>query len=44
MKYYYIGIQSTGILLAIFSFMFYPISRTRAEEVRKLLNARKVSC
>jgi len=41
MKYYFIAVQSLGLLLTIIAFIFYPISRARAEEVRKILDARK---
>ena len=41
MKYYFIAVQSVGLLLTIFAFMFYPISRRRAEDVRRILDERK---
>jgi len=43
MKYYFIAVQSIGLLLTIIAFVFYPISRKRAEEVRKILDDRKAS-
>ena len=41
MKWLMIGIQFTGVAVALIAFWFYPISRARSEETRRILNARK---
>jgi GPH family glycoside/pentoside/hexuronide:cation symporter len=40
MKALLIGFQSLGLVLAIFLMWFYPISRQRAEETQRLLEAK----
>lgn len=40
MKLLLIGFQSVGLLLAIVVFCYYPITRARAEETRRLLDER----
>jgi len=41
MKVLIIGFQSVGLLIALAIFAFYPITRQRAEETRRLLDERK---
>jgi GPH family glycoside/pentoside/hexuronide:cation symporter len=41
MKLLVVGFQSLGLLLAIIVFCFYPITRRKAEETRRLLDERK---
>lgn len=41
MKVLIIGVQLTGVLLALFAFWFYPITRARSEQIRRELDARK---
>ncbi len=40
MKALLVGFQSLGLLLAILMMWFYPISRQRAEETQRLLEAK----
>jgi Na+/melibiose symporter-like transporter len=35
--------QSTGLIAAMILFIFYPITRKRAEETRRLLEERKAA-
>lgn len=41
MKYLLIGVQLTGVLLALAAFWLYPITRARSEQTRRELDARK---
>ncbi len=43
MKKMVIGFQVVGLLIAIVIFAFYPITRQRAEETRRLLDERKAA-
>jgi len=40
MKYFFVAVQASGLLLAAVAFVFYPISRARAAEVRNILDGR----
>ena len=43
MKKMIVGFQVVGLLIAIVVFAFYPITRQRAEETRRLLDERKAN-
>ena len=43
LKYYFIGLQALGLIITIIVFMFYPITRAKAEEIRRLLDERKTN-
>jgi GPH family glycoside/pentoside/hexuronide:cation symporter len=43
MKYLLIGIQFTGVIVALFAFWFYPITRARSEHTRRELDARRTN-
>ena len=43
MKKLIIGFQISGLLIALAIFIFYPITRQRAEETRRLLDERKTA-
>jgi len=43
MKVLVVGSQTVGLLIAVALFRFYPITRQRAEETRRILDARKAA-
>ncbi len=43
LKTMFVSIQSIGLVAGIFVFIFYPISRARSEETRRILNERKAA-
>ncbi len=41
MRLLFVGVQSMSLLIAIFMFLKYPITRARAEETRRILDMRR---
>ncbi len=41
MRVFYVGVQSTGLLLAAIAFFFYPLTHARAEEIRSQIESRR---
>ena len=39
----FINIQAAGLVIGIIIFIFYPITRARSEETRRLLDAKNLS-
>jgi len=44
LKTLFVSVQSVGLVAGILVFVFYPITRAKSEETRRILNQRKTTC
>jgi Na+/melibiose symporter-like transporter len=44
LKILFFSVQSVGLVAGILVFVFYPISRAKSEETRRMLDQRKATC